>query len=200
MIATATAVAFVVFSCKGKLAEAEGLDISTTPTQVINDMFAVVSKNGTVNMRLEADLMERYEDDSLSQETFPKGISVYSYTSEGLLETCLFADDAKHITEKKSKRETWMAYGNVVIQNTINRQTMETDTIYWDKDKGEIYTDCYVRIYSPDGLLQGYGMKSDEKASNAIIRTPFNSIAIVKQDSTVVMIESVNFIGPFRKR
>ena len=191
MIATAVAVAFVVFSCKGKLAEAERLDLSTTPTQVIDDMFAVVSKNGTVNMRMEAELMERYEDDSLSQETFPKGISVYSYTSEGLLETCLFADDAKHITEKKSKRETWMAYGNVV---------METDTIYWDKDKGEIYTDCYVRMYSPDGLLQGYGMKSDEKASNAIIRKPFNSIGIVKQDSTVVMIDSVNFIGPFRKR
>ena len=115
---------------------------------------------------------------------FPKGLYVYAYTEDGRLETYIRSDEARHINAgKKSKGEVWEAYGNVVISNVIKNETMETDTIYWDKDKGEIYTDCYVRIYSPDGLLQGYGMKSDEKASNAIIRTPFNSIAIVKQDN-----------------
>ena len=39
MIATAAAVAFVVYSCKGKLAEAEHLVLSETPVQVVDDMF-----------------------------------------------------------------------------------------------------------------------------------------------------------------
>ena len=39
MIATAAAVAFVVYSCKGKLAEAEQLNLSETPVQVVDDMF-----------------------------------------------------------------------------------------------------------------------------------------------------------------
>ena len=60
MIATAIAVAFVVYSCKGKLAEAEKLDLSSVPLQTINDMFAVQTKNGVVVMRIEADLMERF--------------------------------------------------------------------------------------------------------------------------------------------
>ena len=37
MIATAVAVAFVVFSCKGKLGEAEVLNIEEAPVQTVDD-------------------------------------------------------------------------------------------------------------------------------------------------------------------
>ena len=199
-MAIAFAVAILLFSCKGKDVEADKLDLGSVPVQTIDNMFAVQSKNGVVVMRLEADLMERYENDSSSRETFPKGFAVYSYTDEGLLETTIFSDDAKHETFKKTNDETWSAFGNVVIQNVIKQETMETDTLYWDRGKGEIYTDCYIRMYSPDGFMQGYGMRSDDKANNAIILRPFNSFGVVVQDTTVVMIDSVNFIGPFPKK
>ncbi len=201
MTATATAVAFIVFSCKGGLAEADKLDLSSVPLQTIDNMFAVQTKNGVVVMRIEADLMERYSNDSTSRETFPKGLAVYGYTDDGLLETTMFSDDAVHETRNdNSGDERWAAFGNVVIQNVIKQETMETDTLYWDREKGEIYTDCYVRMSSPDGFMQGYGMRSDEKASNSIILRPFNSFGVVVQDSTLVLVDSVNFIGPFLKK
>ena len=200
MMATAAAVAFILFSCKGKLAETDTLDLSAVPLQTIDNMFAVQTKNGVVVMRMEADLMERFENDTASRETFPKGVAVYSYTDEGLLESTVYADNALHETLKKGGTETWAAFGNVVIQNEIKREVMETDTIYWDRGKGEIYTDCYVRMYSPDGFMQGYGMRTDEKARNSIILRPFNRFGVVVQDTTVVMIDSVNFIGPFPKK
>ena len=201
MIATAAAVAFIVYSCNGKLGEADSLDLSSVPLQTIDNMFAVQTKNGIVGMRFEADLMERYENDSLSKETFPKGLAVYAYTDEGLLETTIFADNAIHETNRMTDDdEQWSAFGNVIVQNVIDQQTMETDTIYWDRAKGEIYTDCYVRMASPDGFMQGYGMRSDERAHNSIILRPFNSFGVVVQDSTAVVIDSVNFIGPFLKK
>ena len=89
-----------------------------------------------------------------------------------------------------------MAYGNVVIKNIVNQQTMETDTIYWDRKAGEIYTDCYIRMYSPSGFMQGYGMRSDERARNAELLVPFNNTFVVVQDTTEVIIDTVNFIGP----
>lgn len=200
-MATVLPVAFIVFSCKGKLAEAESLDLSSVPLQTIDDMFAVQTKNSVVVMRIEAELMERYENDSLSRESFPKGLSVYSYTDEGLLETTIFSDEAVHETKKDAdKSELWAAFGNVVIQNVIKQETMETDTLYWDQAEGEIYTDCYVRMYSPDGFMQGYGMRSDDKARNTVILRPFNSFGVVVQDTTVVLVDSVNFIGPFLKK
>ena len=199
MIATATAVAFVVYSCKGKLAEADEIRLGETPVQTVDDMFIVQTENSVMKLRAEAPLMERYENDTLSYELFPKGISVYGYTEEGMLETEIVADNARHL-KFKDGRETWEAFGNVVVTNLINQEIMETDTLYWDQKNERIYTHCYVRMYSPKGFMQGYGMESDQRARNSIIFKPFNSYGIVVQDSTEVVMDSVNFIGPLQKK
>ena len=199
MMATAIAVAFVVYSCKGKLAEAESIDLSEVPIQTVDDMFIVQSNNGKIQMRAQAPLMEKYEKDSLSYELFPNGFFVYGYTEEGLLETEILADNAKH-QKHKNGEESWSAFGNVVIKNLIKQEVMETDTLYWDQKNEKIYTHCYVRMYSPKGFMQGYGMESDQRARNSIIFRPFNSYGIVVQDSTQVSVDSVNFIGPMQKK
>jgi len=48
--------------------------------------------------------------------------------------------------------------------------------------------------------MQGYGMRSDELARSIAIYKPFNSYGVVVQDSTKVVIDSVNFIGPLLKK
>lgn len=201
MLAITAVVASIVVSCKAKLAEAQKLDLSLTPLQRVEDMFAVQTRNGLVGMRLEAPMMEHFETDSSSWDAFPQGIAVYGYTEDGLLESIIISNDARHITSKKGKKEeVWQAFGDVVVHNVIKQETMETDTIYWDRSNEEIYTDCYVKMYSNDGFMQGYGMRSDDHARNAILHRPFNGYALVQQDTTKVIIDSVNFIGPFSKK
>ena len=197
-IATATAVAFVVISCKGKLAEADVLNIDEVPVQTVANMFIVQTENGRIQMRTEAPVMERYQRDTLSFELFPDGFFVYGYTDDEKLETEIVADRAKHL-KYKDGRESWEAYGNVVVRNLIKQEVMETDTLYWDQKNEKIYTHCYVRMYSPDGFMQGYGMESDQRARNSIIYNPFNSYGILEQDEEVVL-DSVNFIGPLQKK
>ena len=199
MIATAAAVAFVVFSCKGKLGEAVALNLSETPVQTVTDMFIIQTENSGLQMRAEAPLMEKYERDSLTYELFPKGFFVFGYTDEGLLETRITSDNARHL-KYKDGRESWEAFGNVVVQNLIKQETMETDTLYWDQKEEKIYTHCYVKMYSPQGFMQGYGMESDQRARDSRLFNPFNSYGIVAQDTTQVVIDSVNFIGPLLKK
>ena len=201
MIATAFAVAFIVYSCKGKLSEAEHLNLSDTPVQTVDSMFVVQTRNGGVQMRVEADVMERYENDTCSYELFPKGLHAFAYTEGDKLETILHSDNAKHFKSKKNDNVYWSAFGNVVVQNVINQQTLETDTLYWDQANKEIYTDCYVRMFSSDGFIQGFhGMRSDEMARNVRIFKAFDSDVVIVQDSTKVVIDSVNFIGPLLKK
>ena len=200
IVAITFVVATILFSCSGKLKQAEELNLDQTPRQIVDSMFAVQTENGKVKLRLEAPLMERYESDTSSVEKFPKGFAIYGYNSEGLLETTIFSDQATHYSYKSTNGEVWEATGNVVIQNVIERQTMETDTLYWDRFAGTIYTDSYIRMYSPDGFMQGYGMRSDQNAKDAIILRPFNSYSVVVQDTTVFYVDSVNFIGPFLKK
>ena len=199
-MATAAAVAFVVFSCKGKLGEAEAIDLSETPVQTVRDMFIVQTENSGLQMRAEAPLMEKYEKgDTLSYELFPEGFNVFGYTEEGLLETRITSDNARHL-KYKDGRETWEAFGNVVVQNLIKQETMETDTLYWDQKEEKIYTHRYVKMYSPQGFMQGYGMESDQRARDSRLFNPFNSYGIVAQDTTEVVIDTVNFIGPILKK
>ena len=197
--ATATAVAFVVYSCKSNLGVADSLNLDEAPVQTVDKMFVVQSENGKLQMRMEADVMERYDKDTVSYELFPEGFAVYGYNEEGLLETEITSDNAKHV-KFDDGRETWEAFGNVVVKNIINKEVMETDTLYWDRKNEKIYTDCYVRMHSPDGFIQGYGMESDERARNSVILKPFDNYAFVVQDTTKVEVDSVNFIGPLIKK
>jgi len=199
MIATAAAVAFVVYSCKGKLEMTGTVDMESTPVQTVDDMFVVQTENGLLKMRMESPLMERYQTDSLSYELFPKGIAVFGYNEEGLLETELTSDNARHLSYEDG-RESWEAYGNVVVKNIINQEVMETDTLYWDRKNERLYTHCYVKLHSPDGFMQGFGMESDQRARESIIIRPFNSFGYVNQDTTAVKIDSANFIGPLLKK
>lgn len=199
MLAITAVVASIVVSCDRQ--EAEPLPTGDLPQQVVNNMFAVESENGVIKDRMEAPVMERYTNDTASFEKFPEGLQVFGYNEEGALETLVISDGAIHFTPRNRRySETWSAFGNVVIHNVINRQTMETDTIYWDETLKEIYTDCYVKMYSPDGFMQGYGMRSDDHARQAILLKPFNSYGYAEQDTTVVFVDSVNFIGPFPKK
>lgn len=198
-MATAAAVAFVVYSCGGNLKQEDVRDIKNMPVQTADDIVSVQTQNGQLQNRMEAPRMERYESDTLSLQLFPGGVAVYGYIEGGLLETSITADNARH--EKYSDgRETWAAFGNVVVKNLIKKEVMYTDTLYWDQQNEKIFTDCYVRIYSPDGFMQGYGMESDQRARDYQLFNPVNSYGVVVQDSTQVNIDSVNFIGPFRKK
>ena len=197
-MATAAAVAFVVYSCGGNLKQEDAKDIRNMPVQTADDLVSVQTENGQIQNRMEAPRMERYENDTLSLQLFPGGVAVYGYIEGGLLETSITADNARH-EKYKDGRETWSAFGNVVVKNLIKKEVMLTDTLYWDRQNEKIYTDCYVKVYSPDGFMQGYGMRSDDRARNAILLKPFDSFGYSQEDSTKVVIDTVNFIGPLRK-
>ena len=192
------AVVFVVISCKDVLKGTVELNREETPVQEVDDMFIVQTDKGVLKTRVESPAMRKFRNDTTEWDFFPEGVKLFAYDEQGHLETMIRADRARHTkwTERK-KDELWAAFGNVVIRNLIKKETMETDTLYWNQATEKIYTDCYVRLYSPQGMMQGYGMESDQRGRNAVILNPFNSYGIMDGDSTEVNIDSVNFIGPF---
>ena len=197
-VAATFVVATLLFSCKSELPVAEELDPAKTPTQVVDKMVLEQTKNGKVSMRVSAPLMESYSNSEIPYDIFPKGMNVKAYTPEGLLETEISAMEAMHIKGKTSDK--WEAYGDVVITNYIKGETIETDTIYWDRTEKRIFTHRYVQLKSPTMYMQGYGLESDELARNAIILKPFDSYSIIKDSAEVLYIDTVNFVGPMLKQ
>ena len=194
-VAAVFSAATVVNSCKSELGEAKKINLDETPSQVVEGIFHIQSQNGLLQLRVEADRMERYVNDSVSYEIFTVGFDVFAYNEEGLLKTEITSLNAMH-SKSDEDGEKWEAYGDVVVKNIIKGERMETDTLYWDRDNERIYTDCYVRMYSPSGFMQGYGIISDQRARNSKILRPFDNFVIINNDSTKTYIDSVNFIGP----
>jgi predicted amidophosphoribosyltransferase len=56
------------------------------------------------------------------------------------------------------------------------------------------------KFYGARGFAQGYGMEADQRARSYTLFNNFNNYAFVVKDSTEVLIDSVNFIGPFPKK
>ena len=84
-------------SCSSKISEADALNLETTPMQTVDDVFAVRSTNGKLKMRLEAEVMEHYETKTEDMDVFPKGISVFAYSDDGLLESIVIGQNRKYI-------------------------------------------------------------------------------------------------------
>lgn len=197
----AAPVAMMFFSSCRNNAEVEPMDMEQIPVQEVFNMEVLQSDNAILSMRMSAPLMQHFEyyKDSVDHifDLYPNGIHVDAYTEDGALETVVDADHAKH--ETTGGGNSWMAYGNVRVKNIINGQTITSDTIYWDQKEKRIFTDCYVRVESSKGLLQGYGMMSDERANNTVLRKPFDSYS-APEDTSNIEIDTLNFIGPLRKK
>ena len=196
-MAVALAAAVLLFACAKP--ESSDINFEEVPVQIVHDLQVLQTDTGEATMRMHAPVMQKFDyyKDSLQQsyEFYPEGFFVDAYTENGELETTIVSQQARHVTTEG--RESWSAFGDVVIINHIKGEKMETDTIYWNRAEKKIYTDCYVRLTSDSGLMQGYGMTSDERARNSVILRPFDWYA-VERDSTYSYIDTVNFLGPKR--
>jgi len=181
MVATGLSLATIFVSCKNRMKTVESLDnLDSIPTQTVHNMEGWQVEGGLVMGRLTAPYMEKYSRGTDPYEIFPFSFRVEVYIREGILETVITADKALH---RSGEQQIWIATGNVVIRNLLKEETMETDTLYWDQQQKKIYTHCYVRLTSPDFFAQGYGMESDERATNAKILKPFDSYGYIQKDT-----------------
>ena len=196
-MAVALAAAVLLFACSKP--ETSDINFEEVPVQVVHDLQILQTEGGEATMRMHAPVMQKFYfyKDSLQQsyEFYPDGFFVDAYTENGELETTIVSQQARHVTTEG--RESWSAFGDVVIINHIKGEKMETDTLYWNRAEKKIYTDCYVRLTSDSGLMQGYGMTSDDRARNSVILRPFDWYA-VERDSTYAYIDTMNFMGPRR--
>lgn len=184
-------------SCEGEKPKSD-IDWETTPVQTVRGMKAMEFEKADLTMEMRTRALDtyKYEKDSepVTKEVYSEGFEVYVYNEDGLLESQLISEGAMHTTTKKA--DDWMAFGNVNILNHIKGERIITDTVYWDKQKEQIYTDCYVVMTSPKGKLQGYGMRCDQRANRSTILKPFDSYGRVVSDSTKFYLDTVNFVGP----
>lgn len=108
----------------------------------------------------------------------PKGIRADFLDKDGNIESYLLSEYGISYTEQKRM----VVRRNVRVLN-IKCEKMETEELVWDQQKGRIYTDKFVKITTPDQIITGEGMESDQTFSDWEIMNVSGTINRKKNDT-----------------
>jgi LPS export ABC transporter protein LptC len=130
------------------------------PLMVLTNINALVSDSGQPQILITAPQQLEYED---GNRYFNKGIKIDFYSVDT-------TQKPSRLTAKKCKynkaKNIYTVTDNVVIQNHIEHKRLDTEVLHWDPTKHKIYTDKFVKITTPEELLTGTGLESNEDFSS----------------------------------
>ncbi len=130
------------------------------PEQIIYKIDVSFIDSNYTKARLSADSGFTYN--STNRTILKQNINVMFFAKESMkIISTLTADSV--VIDDNTKNMT--AYGNVKVKSDSTYTTLETKLLQWDNKTRKLFTPEYVKVTSPNEILQGYGFESDEKLS-----------------------------------
>ncbi|WP_242926313.1 LPS export ABC transporter periplasmic protein LptC [Pontibacter vulgaris] len=158
-------VAILGASCKEELKDPDKEVKYTGPLIENKDVLTLYSDSAKLLIKMQAPVQQEFEN---GDGVFPKGIYVEFYEKPGQMSSTIKANYGKQDRNK----EIYLVRGNVVVNNILKGEKLETEELYWDKRKAEIYTDKFVKITTPDEVLMGQGLRANQDFSKYKILKP----------------------------
>ena len=163
-------------SCKNDVRDVYAIPQSgNRPEMTVSNMTLIYSDSSRVKYVVKTPKYIKINNGKDKYEYFPEGIQVVSYDTEGKVIGSIRSNWAKNLEEEK----LWEARSEVVAVNEDGTK-VETEQMFWDMKKGNIYSDAYTRITSGDRIIEGNdGFESDQDMKNPVIK---NITGIVEFD------------------
>jgi LPS export ABC transporter protein LptC len=123
------------------------------------------SDNAVIQLKIEAPEQYIFQNGDVK---YPKGVQISRYNPYGVKISTLRGDSGSY----DKTRQLYQAFGNIVVENLELQQQLYTTALEWDQPKREIRTDKPVKIITPNEMLEGTGLVSDESFSRYHILRP----------------------------
>ena len=160
------------FACRPEK-KSEPVNPEMLVTMRTEDLTMVVSRNGLKSYYFETPLREQFGEARDPYDRYPEGIFVQTYQdSTEVVESTLRADRAIYY----SKRDLWMASGNVVASGSGN--TLYTDQLFWDAKTDRVYSNVKVRVEDANGIHFGEGIESNKGLESWVFHEYEGTMAI----------------------
>lgn len=158
-----SAIFFLFISCKENLSNQKESNNKNFPSQILKNTFVVQRDSGQVSLRFKAPIIEKYELIDSPYVVAKKGFYLeYFDKKKPEIPGKIWADSAI-MYEKKN---FYKANGNVRIL-TNDGTSFATQSIFWDREKNEMYTQDTVYVMDNKGntLVGANGMKAKDDFS-----------------------------------
>ena len=118
----------------------------------------LISDSGVIKYRI---VTERWDVNMIknpSRWTFEKGVFFEQFDEKFHVQAYIQSDTAWYYDQKK----LWHLRGRVRIRN-INGLIYESEELYWDGIKHELYSNVYSKVTTPERSMEGSYFLSDER-------------------------------------
>ena len=144
------------------------------PVESGNNLEIFYSDSAHVKVKIITPELNRYHVQKPYME-LPKGLYVEFYDNKMEVTSTLLAKYAI----RKELEKTMDARNDVVVVNKKGEK-LNTEHLIWDEKTGKIYSDAFVKITTPDEILFGDGLESNEDFSKYKILNPKGTITVNK--------------------
>ena len=118
----------------------------------------LISDSGIIKYKI---VTERWDVNTIKQPTrwtFEKGVFFEQFDQNFHVEAYVQADTAWYFDQQK----LWHLRGRVRIRN-VNGLIYQSEELYWDGLKHELYSNVFSKVTTPERTLQGTYFRSDEQ-------------------------------------
>lgn len=177
------AVMFVLFpACAGKdknIAEAI-TERDSLPSMRTLGVTTLISDSGITRYKIITEEWTIFDKKDPPYWAFEKGVYLEKFDSLFRIDASIKADTAYYYEKKK----LWELRSNVSIRN-LNGDKFDTELLFWDEKKEEIYSDKFIRIEQEDKTITGYGFESNQELTEYQIRNTTGIFTIEDNAATV---------------
>ena len=155
----------MLFSCENPLDKVkEFIDTDTINGVLAYDVVFTRSDSGFVQAKLIAPVMHNIEGDSAILE-FPNGFIAYTYERDSVPVSKIRGDYGI----RYEKDELIFVKDSVVVENLESKETMFTETLWWNQKTRKVHTRNFVKIVSPDKVIFGDSLTANDDFTQRVI-------------------------------
>ena len=177
------AVMIVLFpACSGKdknLADAI-TERDSLPSMKSLGVTTLISDSGITRYKIVTEEWTVFDKKNPPYWAFEKGVYLEKFDSLFRIDASIKADTAYYYEKKK----LWELRRNVNIRN-LNGDKFDTDLLFWDEKKEQIYSDKFIRIEQEDKIIEGYGFESNQELTEYQIKNT-SGIFTVEENTTTM--------------
>ncbi|NOX84632.1 MAG: LPS export ABC transporter periplasmic protein LptC [Chlorobi bacterium] len=158
-------VVVMLFSCENSITTIQ--EITRTDTLPLVTAYNIEyerTDSGYLRVLLRSSKMERFEGKE-PYTVFPDGFEITFYDTTGVPVSFIRANYGISYEKKKIMQ----ARNDVVVKNFDTQEQLNTENLVWDQKKKTIFSNTFVKITSPDKIIYGDSLRSNESFTDRSI-------------------------------
>ena len=142
-------------------------DKDSLPMMTSYGVNTLISDSGVMKYRIVAERWEVNDKVDPQRWNFRRGIFLEQFDENFHTEATIQSDSAIYYNQKG----LWYLFGNVRV-NTVDGLKFNSEELYWDQNKHELYSNKFSHVVTPEREMQGNSFTSDEQMHHyTVIKT-----------------------------